>query len=262
MNIKKVISPILRNPIISPIRQWLLREAAFREERQQPDFQKRSTFYASFLSKNDLCFDVGANLGNRVGPLLALGAKVVAIEPQASCYKVLRTKYGRKIKLVTKGLGAEGGTQNFYISDAHTISSFSKEFVDTMKEGRFKNYTWQEPVKVEVTTLDALIQKYGVPSFIKIDVEGYELEVLKGLSSPVNMISFEYTVPEQTNKVIDCIQQIEKNGAKIECNYSIGESMDFTLAQWLPSQKMKNYVLDSDFINTEFGDVYCRVIPS
>ncbi len=210
MDLIKIFRKILHGGF-NLLRQWFPTDSAIREEQLSGDFQLRSNFYASFVRAGDLCFDIGANVGNRVGPLLYVGARVVAVEPQPYCYTLLRKKYGRKIKLVTKGLGEKESVQDFYISSAHTISSFSKEFVDNMGKGRFKNYTWEPPIKIKITTLDKIIKKYGLPVFIKIDVEGYELEVLKGLSSPIRMISFEYTVPEQTNKVIECIQQIEKN---------------------------------------------------
>ena len=45
---------------------------------------------------------------------------------------------------------------------------------------------------VAVTTLDALIARFGVPAFIKIDVEGAEPDVLAGLSHAVPVLSFEY----------------------------------------------------------------------
>ena len=111
-----------------------------------------------------------------------------------------------------------------------------------------------------MTTLDILIEKFGVPKFIKIDVEGYELEVLKGLSHSIHLISFEYTVPEQIDKVIDCINQIEKHNSKIECNFSRGESMSLEFNKWLSSIEFKNFVSSPEFISTGFGDIYIRKI--
>lgn len=254
---KELLKKIVGDRLVYKINQWRNNNAT-PSEKEIEDFRKRSTFYASFVQKGTLCFDVGANIGNRVGPLLSVGAKVVAVEPQENCYKVLRNKYGSKIEIVTKGLGSEPGIKDFYISNAHTISSFSEEFVEAVKDGRFKEYNWNKTVKIELTTLDVLVEKYGTPSFIKIDVEGYELEVLKGLSSPIDMISFEYMVPEQTTKVVDCIEQIEKNNPTVECNYCVGESMEFALESWLSADKMKDYVLSPEFIGSEFGDVYCR----
>lgn len=210
------------------------------------------------MQKDDLVFDVGANNGNRVQPLLNLGTKVVAVEPQEECYKLLKAKFGKKIEIVTMGLGEAEGVKDFYVADTSIISSFSTEWIDSVKNDRFKKNSWAPPIKVQLTTLDKLIEKYGVPRFIKIDVEGYELEVLKGLSSPIEIISFEYTVPEQVNKIIDCLSQIEKNSGKIECNYSIGESMNLTLNNWYALNDFKQLVTSKEFIDTGFGDIYVR----
>jgi FkbM family methyltransferase len=218
----------------------------------------RSAFYAQFVKKGELCFDVGANTGNRIRPLLQLGARVVAVEPQESCYRYLETAFGSRITLIKKGAGAGAGEKDFYISSGSPMSSFSKEWIDSVKDERFSAYHWNAPVKVDMTTLDELIASYGMPVFIKIDVEGYESEVLKGLSHPVQMISFEYTVPEQTGQTITCLELIEKNGGRLECNYSEGESMQFALEKWLPAAEMKNYLVSAPFIASGFGDIYVR----
>ena len=205
-----------------------------------------------------MVFDIGANIGNRIRPLLNIGAKVVAVEPQKECQKILKRKFGNKIKIVPMGLGESEGIKDFFVSNAHTISSFSKEWIESVKEDRFKEYTWAKPIIIQITTLDKLIEKYGLPKFIKIDVEGYELEVLKGLTCAVDMVSFEYTVPEQIQRAIDCISQIEKYNSEIECNFSKGESMEFALNNWAKPTDFKNYISTQEFISTGFGDIYVR----
>jgi FkbM family methyltransferase len=232
-------------------------------ERNNTDFQTRKTFYESFICRGDLCFDVGANIGNRTGVFLKIGAKVVAVEPQKSCYRFLKYKYGKKIDIVTKGLGESNCIKNFHIAHTNTLSSFSDEWINRVKiSNRFKEEQWNKVVEIEMTTLDELIKKYGAPKFIKIDVEGYELNVLKGLTRAIDMISFEYAVPEQVDKTIKCIEQIEKNNPNIECNYSIGESMLFALENWDNVDDMKKRIVTHDFINTEFGDIYVRNVTN
>jgi FkbM family methyltransferase len=223
------------------------------------EIKVRKDFYQTFLDKNDLCFDIGANIGNRITPMLQLGALVVAVEPQETCYKFLEYKFGNKIILVKKGLCEKECIRKFHIANANTISSFSEEWINAVKNGRFKEYDWNKIIDVEMTTLDNLIEKHGLPSFIKIDVEGYELEVLKGLSKPIKMISFEYTVPEQTDKAIACIKIIENNNSNILCNYSIGESMKWALTKWLPAPDFIDFIINGNIIKTGFGDIYIKL---
>jgi FkbM family methyltransferase len=247
--IKKMLLP-LKN-IIFPSEEYL------NEKRQ---IKRSKQFYSNFIGKNDLCFDVGANYGNRTSSFLSLKAKVVAIEPQEVCYKYLEKKFGNKIELVRKGLSNEEGVKEFYISETSTISSFSKNWINSVKDRRFKEYDWNKVAQVEMTTLDKLCEQYGIPKFIKIDVEGYEFEVLSGLSKQVKIISFEYTTPEQTNKAIDCLNLIYSLNKNIECNYSVGESMEFTFLKWISFEDMLSVIKSNEFSISGFGDIYVRVI--
>jgi FkbM family methyltransferase len=218
----------------------------------------RQEFYSQFISCNDLVFDVGANIGNRVKPMLNIGARVVAIEPQLNCSRILKRRFGNKIEIVKMGLGENEAVKDFYIANTNTISSFSIDWIESVKQERFKGFKWSTPIKMQLTTLDKLIEKYGKPKFIKIDVEGYEFEVIKGLNQPVDIISFEYTVPEQIQKAIDCVIQIEKYNPNALCNFSKGESMEFYLNDWQSISEFKKYLLTKEFVSTYFGDIYVK----
>jgi FkbM family methyltransferase len=258
---KKILKKLFGAGFISKIRSIFpskVQKELIKQE--QAETKRRAEFYGSFIKKNELSFDVGANVGNRIDALLSIGARVVAVEPQEICNVFLKKKFGKKIEIVTKGLGEAEEIKDFHLSSGSPMSSFSEEWINSVKDGRFKGYTWDKVVKVEMTTLDKLIAQYGVPAFIKIDVEGYELNVLKGLSQPVKMLSFEYTVPELLEKPVACIEQIEKSNPHIECNYSIGETMEFAKTEWIPATAMKKYMLTDEFVKTGFGDVYVRSI--
>ncbi len=214
-------------------------------------------FYSWFIKEGDWVFDVGANYGNRIKAFLQLNANVVAIEPQESCYKFLKLMFGKKIHLVTKGLGTKEETRKFFIGDSSTISSFSEEYIKAVKDsGRFANNNWSKTAEIQMTTLDNLISQFGVPSFIKIDVEGFEKEVLTGLTQKIKALSFEYCAPEQLEQALDCIRILSTSNPKMKYNYSTGESMKFQLENWLMADEMIRLVESEKFIITGFGDVY------
>jgi len=182
---------------------------------------------------------------------------VVAVEPQKSCYKYLKLMFGNKIQLVTKGLGAKEETKKFFIADSSTISTFSENYIKAVKDsGRFGNNTWNKTEEIEMTTLDNLIQLYGVPAFIKIDVEGFEKEVLSGLTKKINALSFEYCVPEQLSQAIDCINVLTVSNPAMKFNFSAGESMKLEMDNWLTAPDMLKFMNADQFSNTGFGDIY------
>lgn len=219
-------------------------------------FAVKRAFYGQILSAGDLCFDVGANLGNRTGVFVSLGASVVAIEPQQELCEFLDAKFGKKIKVVRKGVGAKADTLSLYSPGKHSaLATFSKEWTE---EGRFKGDGWEAVETVPITTLDALIQEFGVPKFIKIDTEGFEYEVLQGLSHKIPYLSFEYMTPELNNRAIDCIKRLQAINGGIRCNFSANESMELSLKTWVTAEEMIRYIGTKDFMDTYFGDIYVK----
>lgn len=228
---------------------------ATRERRQ---FQARRRLYSQFLQEGDLFFDVGTNRGDRISPIIDLGIKIVAIEPQDHCVQYLQQHFGDQIHIIHKGLGAVEGEKKLFISNLDTISSFSEDWIKaTQKSGRLNHFKWNRTALKSITTLDHLIDEFGVPDFIKIDVEGYELEVLKGLSAPVKMLSFEYTLPEYPDQAIACIHQIQLTSAgPLTFNYSIGESMQWELENWCSGDEMIRMLTSKK--ESEKGDIYVQ----
>ena len=164
--------------------------------------QSQLTFYSQFIKKGDLVFDVGANVGSRSKLFLNLGTKVVAFEPQPELCEHLtqHLRLHKNFKLMPIGLGANPSVVELKISDAHVLSSMSNRWIQsTTQSGRFSSYNWNKSIDVKVDTLDNMFTKFGVPRFVKIDVEGYELEVLQGLSRPVKHLSLEFTSEDIDN---------------------------------------------------------------
>lgn len=223
-------------------------------------FEDRKRFYSSFLKPGDLVFDVGANLGNRIEVFLALNAKVIAFEPQMYCYLFLKLKYKRAITLVNAAMGAAKGKLTMYINPgSSTISSLSQEWISKVSTNRFKGEQWNRTQEVEVNTLDAMIAGHGKPAFIKVDVEGFEVEVLKGLSSPVPMICFEYTIPEQTENVFQCLRRLNDLSPAYRYNFSLEESNRFVFESWKSYGEMTEMLKNTIGVFQAFGDIYARL---
>ena len=226
--------------------------------REKNSIDKRKSFYGQFIKSNDLCFDVGANIGNRTKVFLALGAKVVAVEPQSDCVKMLTLRFKNRITIVQKALGQKDGDGVIYIGESSAISSLSKDWISAVASARFKGKKWNTEQKVDITTLDKLISTYGRPAFCKIDVEGYEQEVLKGLTSRIPFLSFEYAVPERINEITNCLNELDRVGQYV-CNYTIGEKMEFKLADWVSREELISYVKLVAAKQT-FGDIYIHFV--
>jgi FkbM family methyltransferase len=221
--------------------------------------QTLRAFYSTFIHPGDLVFDVGANAGDRTAVFLQIGAHVVAVDPQPVCAEKLRRRFKgeSRVSLVEKALGAKLGEAEMNLSDADTISSLSAEWIAKVKaSGRFAKYQWQKTIKVPITTLDRLIEEFGCPVFCKIDVEGFEDQVLQGLTHKIATLSFEFT-PEYLEPAFRCLNLLDTLG-NARFNYSVGETMQLALSEWITAQELRK-VLTELKDKTVFGDVYAKL---
>jgi len=229
--------------------------------------KKLVRFYSQFIKKGCLVFDIGANFGSRTEIFLKLGARVVAVEPQEACIRDLERKYGnnKEVTLIKKAISDKFGEEELMISDSHTLSSMSKEWIDSIKSSEMffvstEAFSWQRSAMVNVATLDQLIQEYGKPSFCKIDVEGYEYKVLKGLSEPINFISFEFTpTREFIIYAIDAVKHLASLG-EVKFNYIKGESLVFALKEWVGLGEIINILSKYPRKLSISGDIYATFI--
>ena len=254
---KKLIWDVINR---TPLRRYFHRRDEFRRfARWTAEDDQRADFYRTLIPSGGLVFDVGANLGNRSKVFSRIGARVVAVEPQSDCCDLLRYFFrgDGRVVLVGKALGREEGRAEIHISAAHTISSMSPRWIEAVQEsGRFSQYSWDRTEEVAVTTLDRLIADFGVPDFIKIDVEGFEDQVVAGLSRPVPMLSLEFT-PERLEPVMAAVDHLSGLGP-VEANYSLEESMVFALQEWVDADRIKGILAGLD--RQVFGDIYIRSV--
>lgn len=221
--------------------------------------RRKKKFYSQFIAKGDLCFDIGAHLGDRTRTWLQLGAKVLAIEPQPRFAKHLRDKYATdpRFKFEQIGVGAEAGQLEMLISTLYpTLSTLAGElWVNDIKQAAPMAIDFDKKIEVEVRTLDQLIESYGLPSFCKIDVEGFEDKVLLGLSQPISVISFEFLSFNAAN-LKACLDRLKVLGYA-EFNWSHQESFTLQLEKWCSAKEVTDSIVNFKS-GTYSGDVYAR----
>jgi len=214
--------------------------------------------HSLFITPGMLVFDIGANIGFYAQSYLGLGAKVICVEPQPYCAQQLRHRFCNHpaITILEMGVAESRGERILHVDSINnTTATFSDKFIH---QGPFPNRTWAQDVKVSVTTLDELIRDYGIPGYCKVDVEGYEPNVLEGLSTPIPTISFEYYQGfiEDAER---CLNHLENLG-EMRLNYA--PNYNFTrlaLKEWTHSKaELLEKITDSS-INYA-GDIFVNFI--
>lgn len=189
--------------------QRLRNPAYYRKNQEEYAFYKELIRTAGI--GNDLIFDVGANQGQKSEIFSKLAKQVIAFEPSQKLFVLLQKRFrNSNVKLFNYALGSSVAQLDFYeVEGNEAHNSLSKKHVETTVTSR--NIATIETVrhkKVKVETLENFITEVGIPGYIKIDVEGYEYEVIKGLNTPVRLISFEANLPEFRDESIQIVEYL------------------------------------------------------
>lgn len=216
--------------------------------------------YRQFVRPGDLVFDIGAHVGDRVAAFRRLEARVVAVEPQPALAKTLRLFYSAdpKVAIEAVAVGRQPGFIELSVNlDNPTVSTVSTDFIAAAADAPgWEGQTWPKRLRVPITTIDALIARHGMPAFIKIDVEGFEAEVLAGLGQPVQALSFEFTLI-QRDIACACIERCSTLGYP-RFNAILGESHQFAHQDWIDAKAIARW-LDALPPEANSGDVYARL---
>lgn len=223
-------------------------------------YNQEEEVYSIFDLQDKIVYDIGT-ADDGVESFLRSGAKkVIGIEPGKKFYKRIYRKYrnNEKVKLLNIAVGEEDTKKEMIVCNSGYFSTFSEDQVRIVKENEAsKNLEFYKKEEVKMLKLDTIIEENGIPYFCKIDVEGYELQVLKGLSKKIPIISFEYNTSLIKNAE-KCILLLEELG-EYEYNFTERLRVDMKLDEWVGPLEMVKALNTLNYDEMAYGDVYARL---
>jgi FkbM family methyltransferase len=196
-----------------------------------------------------LLFDIGANRGDATLAGLKKGYKVIAIEPAPKIYKQLVSNFIYNPNVVPLKL-AVSNTNNkrveFYEAEEDGLSTLHKAWLTS--DGLPYAGKPFRTITATTITLDELVELYGQPELIKIDVEGAEWLVFQGMTKKYGILTFEWT--EAT---------LNEHSKQLEYLQNLGyEDFSIRFIEEHLKEPDDNDWLPLDFANTLNDQVYAR----
>ena len=217
--------------------------------------EKLREFYAPLLQNARLVFDIGANRGFYALVFASLGTRVVALEPNPDCVRHIQLTYP-DVEVLQAVAGPKDGLAELNLSDGHDdMSSLSGEWIKTIRAYRDEDDLWNRKLRVPMLRIDTLIEHYGRPDYIKIDVEGFEEGVLDGLSVCPALLSFEYNLTF-LEAAFRCLDKPMFKGASF--NFTAYYKREFhSKGEWMDVESIKA-ILPTLGSGDVFGDIFVR----
>lgn len=214
------------------------------------DRREEIDFYRNLLGgfrKGDLIFDIGANLGYKVDIFLKMGASVVAADPDELSQEILKQKFfkyrlkRKPLVVVGKAISEECSIKKMWIdAPGSALNTLSGKWAEALRDDeiRFgKCLKFAQQKEVETISVEQLIAAHGAPFFIKIDVEGHEPSVLRGMRRPIPYLSFEVNLPEFRQEGLECVQILKTLAVDGKFNYTHDCRHGLVLKDWLGARE-------------------------
>jgi FkbM family methyltransferase len=168
-------------------------------------------FYRTFLLKNKLIFDLGANLGDKSHVFLKFTDRIILYEPEEDLYERLKFRFRKNNKVFINDLLISDLVGDVVFNSVVGNEAYSS-IVENYKENfnHLKESSVVKKIK-KSSTLNFEINKYGIPYYIKIDCEGAENLILKNLKYDIDIISFEANLPLFLNQTTEIINYLKNN---------------------------------------------------
>jgi FkbM family methyltransferase len=218
---------------------------------------RNGALFSHVCRPGSLVFDVGANLGQKTAIFLSLGARVVAIEPERRCCEYLRKRFGGsdRVTVVNVAVSDEPGRLQLFVNpQTPEISTLDPAWLtdgpDREKAGQV------EAQSVDVVTLMQLVERFGPPDYVKLDVEGFESRALRGLRVPVGNLSFEFHADNLDDVEERC--GIVGSLGNYEYNFTRANTGALALASWVTPDDLHAAIRSTGAGLPRWGDVFAR----
>ncbi len=154
--------------------------------------RRQKRLFSGIVGPGSLVFDIGANIGEYSRAFYSLGAVVLAVEPQPQLAAYLERRFAgvADITVLEAAVSTSPGIADLYLASVDALASFDPSFHGD-EQTEHAGFSWARSITVSTTTLDALVDEYGQPDLVKVDVEGHEERVLQGLRKSRPPIFFE-----------------------------------------------------------------------
>ena len=248
--LKAVVRPILNRIVVrerfNDSRLYTAYVSLFRPEAAD-NRRKELRFYEAVVGRNrNLIFDIGASGGHKAAIFRQLADHVVSVEPGQTALETLKRRFcdDPRVTIVPEGIGAaEGHTTLHVFHDAEACNTVSGKH--GRRDGRH--------VRIEVTTLDRMIQQFGLPHHINIEVNGSEAAALRGLSRSIPIIGFACNLPEFADETVESINRLVSLSPDARFQYVVGNvRFGFAASAWLSTTEMVQIVRKSERAYLEF----------
>ncbi len=250
----------------TPLGIKILYSNLYQRIKHPDDFQKQLeeyNFYRDLIQninyKKDLIIDVGANIGDKSEIFSKLAKKVLAFEPSISIFHILKHRHkNSNVEVFNNALGSSNTTLDFYeLEGKEAYSSLSKKHIETtVMERKVADTNSLKNKKVTVEKIENYIKKYGVPIYIKIDVEGYEYEVIQGLETAVPLISLEANLPEFKQESVNCITYLS-NISKDKYVFNFTTNNSFILINFVPMNEAVKFITTTEL---RYLEIYAKLV--
>jgi FkbM family methyltransferase len=228
------------------------------QRRQNSEYSQMRSFYSQFFARGDLVFDVGANLGEYAEIFADSGARVIAIEPNPALHSRLEN-LAKTRSFVPEfcAVGDIEGSATLNVCNQSAFSTLEPELIEWTKDSPdYRDTRWTSKVTVPVVTLKTLAERHGAPVFVKIDVEGFEYQVISGMSFNPRFVSFEFGA-RRKQPALQCVNDLGKRGYQF--NPIVGRNFAFDSERWLSAQGAVDWLNAFSVDRAEYGDMFARL---